>query len=69
MYSFLRGEMIRADITIASLATKIGVSEKTMRNKLNGETDFTWNEALRIRKIVNPQMEMETLFRTDEEVV
>lgn len=69
MYSFLRGEMIKADITIASLADKVGVSEKTMRNKLNGETDFTWKEALKIRNIVNPDMKMETLFRSDEEVV
>lgn len=40
-----------------------------MRNKLNGETDFTWNEALKVRNIVNPAMEMETMFQTDEKEV
>lgn len=67
MYSFLRGEMFKAGIGITLLAKKIGVSEKTIRNKLNGETDFTWTEALAIRKIVNPEMAIETLFRTDAE--
>ncbi len=67
MYSFLRGEMIRNKISITALAGKIGVTEKTLRNKLGGETDFTWSEALAIRKIVNPDMSMETLFISDEE--
>ncbi len=65
MYSFLRGEMIKAGITVLSLSKKIGVSEKTLRNKLKGNTDFTWLEALNIRNIVNPQMEIEKLFTAD----
>lgn len=65
MYSFLRGEMIRAGISILALSEIIGVSEKTLRNKLKGETDFTWPEATAIRKIVNPSLSMEDLFRTD----
>lgn len=67
MYSFLRGEMVRAGISISSLSKNIGVSEKTLRNKLKGETDFTWPEATAIRKIVNPNMSMEELFVTDEQ--
>lgn len=67
MYSFLRGEMIRNRITVTGLAKQIGVSEKTLRNKLGGETDFTWSEALAIRKIVNPAMSMEDLFTSDDE--
>ena len=68
MYSFLRGEMIRANITITALAQKIGVTEKTMRNKINGDTDFTWTEALKVRDIVNPSLEMEQLFQTDKPI-
>lgn len=67
MYSFLRGEMIKAGISILSLSEKIGVSEKTLRNKLKGETDFTWPEATAIRGIVNPSMTMEELFVTDDQ--
>lgn len=67
MYSFLRGEMFRAKIPISLLSKEIGVSEKTLRNKLNGATDFTWPEAKAIRKIVSPNLSMEELFRSDEE--
>lgn len=67
MYSFLRGEMIKAGISILSLSEKIGVAEKTLRNKLKGETDFTWPEAVAIRNIVRPEMGMEELFKTDRE--
>lgn len=67
MYSFLRGEMIRNNISIIGLSKEIGVSEKTLRNKLKGETDFTWTEALAIRRIVNPTMNMDELFVSDEE--
>ena len=65
MYSFLRGEMFKSGISIVSLSKEIGVSEKTLRNKIKGETDFTWPEAKTIRKIVNPNMSMEELFKTD----
>ena len=69
MYSFLRGEMIRAGISIVALAVQIGVSEKTMRNKLKGYTDFTWPEAMAIRKIVSPNTSMEELFKTEQPAV
>ena len=66
MYPNLRLEMIKANISIVSLAGPIGVSEKTLRNKIKGETDFTWKEALTVRRIVNPQMSMEEMFLNDE---
>lgn len=57
--------MVRANITIASLARQIGVTEKTLRNKLNGETDFTWPEALAIRRLVNPKVGIEEMFEKE----
>lgn len=64
-YRNLRAEMVRANITIASLARQIGVTEKTLRNKLNGETDFTWPEALAIRRLVNPKVGIEEMFEKE----
>ena len=66
MYSFLRGEMFRAGVGVAELASRIGMSEKSLRNKLKGDTDFTWPEAVAIRDIVHPDMEMEELFKSEE---
>lgn len=58
--------MVKSNIPVYKLAQEIGVAEKTLRNKLNGDTDFTWQEALKVRRIVNPEMELEELFQTEE---
>lgn len=63
MYRNLKGEMVKADITIKDLAFKIGITERSLRNKINGDTSFSWNEVLEIRKIVSPSMELEELFK------
>lgn len=68
MYSYLRGQMIKAGISIVQLSRDIGVSEKTLRNKLNGETEFTWMEVQAIHRIVNPSLSIDELFIKDEEV-
>ena len=39
MYRFLKAEMIKANISVPKLAKKIGVSEKTLRNKINESTE------------------------------
>lgn len=62
MYRVLRGEMVKADISIRDLALKIGITERSLRNKINGVTPFTWNEVLEIRGIVSPTMSFEDLF-------
>ena len=41
MHRNLKAEMVRRNKTINQLALEIGVSEKTLRNKINGDTDFT----------------------------
>ena len=67
MYSVLRVAIRKAGITIKKLASDIGISEKTLRNKLDGVTDFTFTEAQAIRNIVSPNSKIEDLFATDEE--
>lgn len=67
VYKNLRVEMLKANLSVAKLAKMIGVAEKTLRNKLNGETDFTWTEAKAIRNIVNKNMSIEELFEKSEE--
>lgn len=65
MYRVLRGEMVKENITISRLAQEIGVSEKTLRNKINGDTKFTWSEVCAIHTIVNPQMSKDELFAAE----
>lgn len=63
LFRVLRGEMVKANLTIVQLAGEIGISEKSLRNKMNGTTEFTWSEILKIRNIVAPNMPLEELFQ------
>lgn len=67
MYSALRAEMYREKKTIVALAADLGISEKSLRNKLNGETSFTWPEARAIYKLLNPDKSIEEVFKRDDE--
>ena len=66
MYRVLRGEMVKKNITILQLAAEIGVSEKTLRNKIHGDTEFTWPEVCRIHRLINPNMSKDELFSKEE---
>ena len=66
MYRILRGEMVKKGLTISRLAEKIGVSEKTLRNKIHGDTDFTWPAVCTIHRLVNPNMSKDELFSKEE---
>ncbi len=68
MYRILRAEMVRADISVKELAMKIGITERSLRNKINGVTDFTMTEARKIRPIVSPDMPLEDLFQRCDDV-
>ena len=63
MYRVLKGEMVKSNISIRELAFKVGITERSLRNKINGITAFTWNEVLEIRKTVSPSMALEELFK------
>jgi DNA-binding XRE family transcriptional regulator len=65
MYHRLKAEIANANLTAAKLAVHIGVTEKTMRCKLNGEVEFSWSEVLKIRNIVAPHLTLEKLFVTN----
>ena len=58
--------MVKKGLTISRLAEKIGVSEKTLRNKIHGDTDFTWPEVRTIHRLVNPNMSKDELFSKEE---
>lgn len=64
MYFKLKFEITKK-YTIEKFAKLINVSEKTLRNKINGITDFTWSEVLLIRNLINPNMKLEELFQKE----
>jgi transcriptional antiterminator len=68
MYRILRAEMVKADISVKDLAIKIDITERSLRNKINGITDFTMTEGRKIRNEVAPGMSLEELFKKQDEV-
>ena len=67
MLANLSHELRRKNITQNVVARMIGVSDKTLTNKLNGTTEFTINEAVTIRNNLLPEFTMDYLFATDDE--
>lgn len=62
VYQILHDEMEKKDLTIAKLAVKTGIAEKALRNKINGDTEFTWPEVCKIHRLVNARMSKDELF-------
>lgn len=58
----LCAEMVRHNVTIGDIRKSIGKTEKTAREKVNGKTDFTFPEAMRVRDDNFPGMRLEYLF-------
>lgn len=65
MYRVLKGEMVKAGMTVPKLAEKIGVSERTLRNKIAGKTEFLFSEVLEIHKVIAPELSMDVLFKRE----
>ena len=63
----LKAEMVRRGLGISDLQHVLGSSEKTVRNKLNGVTEFTIREAIEVRNRYFDGLSLEYLFATDDE--
>lgn len=68
MYYRLRNEIDRRGYTIEKFAALANMSEKSLRNKLNGVTDFSWSEVLLIRDLLDPDLSLEELFKREEKI-
>ena len=67
MFANLYGELGKKRMSIAELARMIEVNPKTLSNKLNGKTDFTYTEMLKIKEILNGET-LDILFEKTEKV-
>lgn len=61
----LEAEMARYGVTNNDIKSLLGCSDRTVTNKLNGETDFTVPEALKIRNTFFPNLRLEYLFAVE----
>lgn len=56
------GEVVRRNVSKKVIATTLGITERTLRNKLSGKSPLTWPEADRIQKKFFPDKEKDYLF-------
>lgn len=61
----IENKMPRFNVTYFDIQRVLDCSEKTVRNKLNGVTDFTYGEVKRLRDELFPGMSIEYLFDTN----
>lgn len=66
MYSNLDAEMARAKITQAHLAKELGMTPTTLSFKLNGRSNLSLKECVRIKRILGTDLSIDYLFAEDE---
>lgn len=49
----LKAEMARSGLTTKKLAEKLGIHPATLSNKINGKTEFTCDEIMKIGEILH----------------
>lgn len=67
----LSAEMMRFGVSNADIQQLLSCSDKTVKNKLTGMTEFTVSEAMQIQRTFFPGLRMEYLFASvnvDKEV-
>lgn len=67
MYRNLNAELARKGIKRSDLAKELKVTPSTISQKLNGKTLITLQEAKRIKNVLGVDMELETLFASQNE--
>ena len=67
MYKNLRSAMAQKGVTIEAISRLLNVHRNTIQNKLDGESDFTIEQAFLITDVMFPEYKLAFLFRNDEE--
>lgn len=68
MYRVLKAEMIKKDISVKQLAMSLGITERSLRNKISQCTEFKFTEAITIKKLIAEDMDLEELFKTEADI-
>lgn len=66
MYKNLARILTDKKITLKSYADFLGVSEKTVQNKIHGKTEFTLGEAVKTCSFICPEYKMDFVFEKAE---
>lgn len=67
LHKNLLAEMARQSISVSDLAKILKCSERTVKNKIEGKTPFTYKEAITIRNSFFKKLDTEYLFSQQQE--
>lgn len=62
MYRNAKAEIVRAGLTLETIAAEMDIAASTLSQKLNGKYPITLNEAKKFKKIVKSDLPIEILF-------
>lgn len=62
IYPTLELEIYKKGLKLNRMAEQLGISPKTLSNKLKGTTEFTWLEICKIQKEFFPMFTKDELF-------
>lgn len=65
-YNFLKHLIEKRGVRRTVIARKLDISERTLRNKLDGNSPFTWEQVSVIQREFFPDVEKDELFRPSE---
>ena len=63
VYPVITKALKREGVTLAKLASKIGISRESLSRKLSGKRDFTLEEASKLKEIIEPKKTIEEVFQ------
>lgn len=67
MFKNLEAEMARENVSTFDIARVIKKTERTVRNKMDGITAFSFYETLKIRNAFFPKLSTEYLFAEESD--
>ena len=63
----LKGEMAKRNITAEKFAQLLGIHRNSVANKINGDSSFSIEEAMKIKEEYFPELELKYLFQKEPE--
>ena len=67
MYRNLEAEMARAGITQGRIAEELGITPTTLSLKLNGKSNLSLQECVKIKRFLGTSETVDYLFATENE--
>lgn len=61
----LRGEMAKRKISIEEVADFLGIHRNSVTNKLNGDSNFSVDESMKLQEKFFPDLDLKYLFKKE----